>query len=86
MELKKFEKIVKRAFNSLEPEPDVKTVKKEMRLITHYSYAFRPRTEKGREFCSKYYSQSSHSNPYRLVYHLVDNLVEFLKEQNTTHE
>ena len=85
MKIKEFEKIVNRAFNSLEPQPDVKTVKKEMKLITHYSYSFRPRTEKGREFCSKYYSESSHSNPYRLVYHLVNNLVEFLNPDSKTN-
>lgn len=86
MKIKKLEKLIKKALSSLEENPSVIIQKKEMSTSTYYGYTFRPGTKLGREYCSKYYSESSHTNPYKLAYHIIDNLVEFLKAQSTTHE
>lgn len=82
MKIKKFEKMIKKAFRSVEANPNVTIKKTEKTYLLWYSYKFNPRTEAGFKFCAYFHSEASESNPYRMVTFLRETMDDYFTGEN----
>ena len=81
MELKKIEKVLKSAFNSLEENPDIRISKYKIGTTIWYAFHFFTNTKIGNEYYLKYRCHGVSPDPYRTAIRWINQMRKFLKER-----